>query len=223
MRIAVLGTGDVGRTVAAKFVEIGHEVQLGSRTATNAAAAAWAEACGPGATAATFAEAAAFAEIVLNCTAGAVSLAALTMAGEDNLAGKILVDVANPYDFSHGGLPVLFVCNTDCLAEQIQRAFPRSRVVKALNTLHCDVMVNPDLVTGQHTIFLAGNDDAAKKEVTRLVAGFGWTPERILDLGDLTAARAMEMLPPMAIRLTLLFDTPHFNLTVERAVDEVGS
>jgi predicted dinucleotide-binding enzyme len=219
MRIAVFGTGDVGRTVAGKLVELGHEVRLGSRTENNAAAAAWTAAAGAGASTGTFAQAAAFGDLVFNCTAGAASLTALTSAGEENLAGKILVDVANPYDFSHGGLPVLFVCNTDSLAERIQRAFPATRVVKCLNTLNCDVMVDPDLVHGRHTIFMAGDDAGAKQQVTELVGQFGWAPDRVLDLGDLTAARSMEMLPPLAIRLTLLFGTMHFNVTVERALE----
>jgi 8-hydroxy-5-deazaflavin:NADPH oxidoreductase len=219
MRIAVMGTGEVGRTIAGKLVRLGHEVRLGSRTANNAAAAAWVADNGSSASAGTFADAASFAEqMVFNCTAGAASLTALTMAGEDALADKVLVDVANAYDFSHGGLPILFVCNTDSLAERIQRMFPRTRVVKALNTLNCDVAVDPDLVSGKHTLFMAGDDAEAKRTVTRLLGDFGWSDDRILDLGDLTTARAMEMLPPMAIRLTLLFGTPHFNMTVERAV-----
>jgi 8-hydroxy-5-deazaflavin:NADPH oxidoreductase len=140
MKLAVLGTGIVGATIASKLVALGHEVRMGSRTTGNERAVAWAEEAGAGASEGTFADAATFGEVVFNCTAGTASLEALSAAGEENLAGKVLVDVANPLDFSQGMPPTLAVCNTDSLGEQIQRAFPDARVVKTLNTVNAEVM-----------------------------------------------------------------------------------
>jgi 8-hydroxy-5-deazaflavin:NADPH oxidoreductase len=202
VRIGVLGTGIVGRTIAAKLVELDHDVQVGSRTAKEDAV--------------TFADAAAHGELVFNCTAGETSLEALRMAEADNLADKILVDVANPLDFSHGMPPILAVCNADSLGEQIQRLFPRSKVVKALNTVNCNVMVDPALVPGEHHVFVCGNDEGAKDEVRELLASFGWPTDRIIDLGDITGARGTEMYLPLWLRLMGLEDTANFNIRVVR-------
>src|SRR5207248_2328906 len=117
------------------------------------------------------------------------SLDALGMAGGGNLAGKVLIDVSNPLDFSRGMPPVLAVCNDDSVAESIQREFPGARVVKSLNTVNADVMVTPDVVPGDHVMFVAGNDDEAKRQVTDLLESFGWPRERVVDLGDVTGAR----------------------------------
>lgn len=212
MRIGVLGTGVVGQTLAGKLVELGHEVKLGSRSATNEKAAKWVGERGARASQGTFADAAAFGEIVFNCTSGDVSLAALGAAGAANLAGKPLVDVANPLDFSTGRPPSLFVCNTDSLAEKIQATFPDARVVKALNTMNADVMVNPSLVPGPHDVFICGNDAAAKVVASELLRSFGW--KNIIDLGDLTGARGMEMILPVWLRLWGVLKTPHFNFHV---------
>lgn len=218
MRIGILGTGVVGRTLGTKLVAQGHEVRLGSRTAGNEKAVAWAAEAGAGASEGTFADAAAFGEVVLNCTAGVASLAALEAAGRGNLAGKVLVDVANPLDFSQGMPPTLAVCNTDSLAERIQRAFPEARVVKTLNTVTAALMVDPGVVPGEHEIFLSGDDLAAKGQVAGwLTEWFGWKPERIIDLGDLSSARATEMLLPLWLRLFRAFGTPLLNFHVQRA------
>ena len=171
MRIGVLGTGDVGRRLGSKLVSLGHEVKMGSRTAGNAKAAEWTKGNGSRASAGTFADAAKFAEVVFNCTAGSVSLEALKQAGAKNLGGKVLVDVANPLDFSKGMPPTLTVCNTDSLGEQIQRAFPDAKVVKALNTMGNEVMVNPGLVPGEHDTFVCGNDPQAKAKVVEISPG----------------------------------------------------
>ena len=135
MHIGVLGTGTVGRTLAQALVDRGHEVRMGARAAGNETAVAWAEQAGPLASEGSFADAAAFGELVFNATAGAGSLEALGSAGAEQLAGKVLIDVSNPLDFSKGMPPRLFVGNDDSLGEQIQRAFPDARVVKALNTV----------------------------------------------------------------------------------------
>lgn len=215
MRIAVLGTGVVGRTIGTKLVGLGHDVRMGSRTADNERAAAWARDAGPNASHGTHRDAAAFGEAVFNCTTGSGSLEALEEAGRENLAGKILIDVANPLDFSQGMPPCLTVCNTDSLAEQIQRAFPDTRVVKTLNTVNAGVMVDPSLVPGDHVLFLSGNDATSKTQVAVwLEQWFGWNRGNVIDLGDITAARAAEMLLPLWVRLYGLLGTPHFNINV---------
>jgi predicted dinucleotide-binding enzyme len=186
VKSGILGTGMVGKTIASKLVELGHEVRMGSRAAGNENAVAWATEAGEGASEGAFADAAGFGEIVFNCTAGVASLDALKAAGDTNLAGKLLIDVANPLDFSHGMPPSLSVCNTDSLGERIQRAFPATHVVKALNTVNCDVMVEPARVPGEHIVFVCGNDAEAKEKAVRLLSEFGWRVERVLDLGDIT-------------------------------------
>lgn len=214
MRIGVLGTGTVGRTLAGALLSRGHEVRLGSRTAGNEAAVAWAQSIGGPASEGTFADAAGFGELVFNATAGAASLAALEMAGAELLAGKVLVDVANPLDTSRGMPPTLTVANDDSLGEQIQRRFPEVRVVKALNTVTAALMVDPALVDGAHTVFVAGDDAAAKAEVGRLLASFGWPPGSIMDLGDITAARGTEMYMALWLRLWGATGTAVLNVEV---------
>lgn len=215
MNIGIFGTGMVGQTIGSKLIQVGHKVRMGSRTAENEKAAKWVAANGPRASYGTFADAAAFGEILFNCTAGAASLQALEMAGAANIKGKILIDVANPLDFSHGVPPSLAVCNTDSLGEQIQRAFPETRVVKTLNTVNCNVMVNPALVAGAHDMLLCGNDPEAKAVVTRILREwFGW--ESVLDLGDISAARALEMVLPLWVRLWAILQTPIFGFKVVR-------
>jgi predicted dinucleotide-binding enzyme len=215
MRVAVLGTGIVGRTLATKLVELGHEVRMGSRTPDNAAAAEWVAATGGSASQGTFADAAAFAELILNCTGGGVALEALTSAGEGNLEGKTLLDVSNALDFSKGRPPTLSVCNTDSVGEQIQRAFPDARVVKGLNTMNYEVMVDPAIVPGEHDVLICGNDEGAKAEVNELLQSFGWSSERILDLGDITSARGLEMYVVLWLRLAGAFGT-RLNIHVVR-------
>jgi predicted dinucleotide-binding enzyme len=197
MRIGVLGTGTVGRTIAAKLRELGHDVLVGSRSA--------------GDDAVPFADAAAHGELVFNCTAGAASLEALGAAGEENLTDKVLVDVTLPLDFSQGSPPRLFVCNDDSLGEQIQRAFPEARVVKTLNTVNAAVMVEPIPDTN---LFVCGNEEEAKAQVGELLQSFGWPPDAIIDLGDISNARGTEMYLPLWIRLMGALGTAHFNITV---------
>ncbi len=216
MRIGVLGTGMVGKAIATKLVGLGHEVMMGSRTADNEQAAEWVAGAGSGARQGTFAEATGFGELLVNCTSGAGSLEALGSAGVESLAGKVLIDVANPLDFSQGMPPSLLVSNTDSLGEQIQRTFPDAQVVKTLNTMNCEVMVNPARVPGEHDVFVAGNDDAAKATVRELLASFGWEAERIVDLGDITAARGTEMYVALWLRLLSALQTGDFNIKVVR-------
>jgi predicted dinucleotide-binding enzyme len=218
MKIGILGTGVVGTTIGTKLVQLGHQVMLGSRTADNPKGTEWAKGAGGNASTGTFADAATFGEILLNCTAGMGSLEALGMAGEENMRGKILIDISNPLDFSKGFPPTLSVCNTDSLGEQIQRAFPETKVVKALNTMTCTVMVNPSLVPGDHNVFLSGNDAGAKDQVASLLTEwFGWKRENIIDLGDITTARGPEMTLPIWLRLMGAMQTPFFNTHVVAA------
>lgn len=216
MRIGVLGTGMVGRAIATKLADLGHEVKMGSRTAANESAAEWVASAGAGASQGTFADAAAHGELVFNCTAGEASLAALESAGAENLAGKVLVDVSNALDHSRGMPPGLFTSSFDSLGEQIQRAFPDTRVVKALNTVNCEVMVEPSKVPGEHDVFLCGDDEAAKARVVELLQSFGWPLERVVDLGDLSSARGMEAYLLLWIRLWGALGTGHFNVRVVR-------
>lgn len=213
MRIGVLGTGVVGKTIATKLVALGHEVTMGSRAADNEDATKWAAGAGRGAGHGTFADAAASAELIVNCTAGVGSLDALHAAGEENLAGKALIDVANPLDFSQGMPPSLFVSNTDSLGERIQREFPEAKVVKTLNTMRCDVMVDPARVAGDHNVFMCGNDDA-KPEVRELLGSFGWPEESIIDLGDISASRGTEGYLPLWLRIMGALGTADFNIKV---------
>lgn len=218
MRIGVLGTGTVGKVIGSALIAQGNQVRMGSRTADNPVASAWASEAGPDASHGTFADAAGFGALVFNCTAGVASLAALELAGAENLKGKILIDVANPLDFSKGMPPSLTVCNTDSLAEQIQRALPQTRVVKALNTMNCKIMVDRSLVPGEHNVLLSGNDADAKKAVAKwLGEWFGWRAEDIIDLGEITSARGAEMVLPIWVQLFGKFGNADFNFRIVRA------
>ena len=225
MRIGVLGTGTVGRTVGGKLAEVGHEVVLGTRDPAALASrtekspmepesfADW-HAAHPDIPAATFSEAAAHGELLVLALNGAGTLEALRSAGAQNLQGKTILDITNPLDFSRGMPPSLFVSNTDSLAEQVQRAFPSANVVKSLNTVTARVMVEPGMLAdGEHTMFVAGDDVSAKAEVVTLLRdGFGW--KHVLDLGDLSGARAMEMYMPLWLRLFSSLGTPFVNVRV---------
>jgi len=217
MKIAVLGTGDVGQTIGSRLVELGHEVKLGSRTAGNEKAGAWMKKAGAKASTGTFADAAAFGEVIFNCTLGGASLEALKAAGEANLGTKVLVDVANPLDFSKGFPPSLSICNTDSLAETLQRAFPRVRVVKALNTMNCNLMVNPRLLPESHHTYLSSNDAGAKETARGLLRQFGWKDEEILDLGDLSSARGTEQVLPLWVRIYGATKNGAFNFKIVTA------
>ncbi len=228
MKIAVLGTGMVGQALAGTLSELGHEVKVGTRNveATTARTetdylgnppfAVWREAH-PNVRLEAAADAAADAELIVNATNGEGSIAMLESAGEENLAGKVLIDIANPLDFSQGRPPSLFVSNTDSLGEQIQRRFPQARVVKALNTMNCEVMVDPARVPGEHDVFLCGEDERAKQQVPKLLRSFGWPAERIRDLGGISSARGTEMYVALWLRLWGAVGTGYFNIAVVRA------
>jgi 8-hydroxy-5-deazaflavin:NADPH oxidoreductase len=230
MDIGIIGSSTVAQTLAAKLLELGHSVMVSSRDTSQAkdrgargtlpsadAFAAAQRELGRQAAAGSFADAAAHGEVVLNATAGGHSLEALGAGGAQNLAGKILVDVANALDFSHGMPPTLLLCNTDSLAERIQEAFPDARVVKALNTANATVMVDPGQFDEPTAMFVAGNDQQAKDWVRTelLESWFGW--RQVLDVGDITAARGLEMWMPLWLRLMSATGTPAFNLRIVTA------
>ncbi len=215
-RFGVLGTGVVGQTIASRLVSLGHEVTMGSREAGNKKAVDWAAEAGDLAHEGSFADAAAFGEILVNATAGTATLEVLSQAGDEALAGKTLLDVSNALDFSRGFPPRLSVVNDDSLAEQIQRAHPAVRVVKTLNTVTADVMVDPSRVPGSHNVFVSGNDEGAKAQAKEVLTSFGWPDEDVIDLGDLTAARALEMYLPLWLRLMQAGGSPYFNIKVLR-------
>ncbi len=219
MRIGVLGTGTVGETVASKLVEIGHEVKMGSREDGNEKAVAWVSGAGENASEGTFADAASFGELVVNATAGMHALEALNSAGAKNLAGKTLLDISNPLDFSQGMPPTLSVVNDDSLAEQIQREFPDAKVVKGLNTLTTSVMVDPSSLGEGTNLFICGDDSGAKAQVIELLETFGWLSGDILDVGDISAARGTEMYLPLWLRLMGALGTAKFNIKVVRGED----
>lgn len=214
MRIGVLGTGTVGQAIAGRLVELGHEVRMGSRRAGNEKAVAWAARAGDAAGEGTFADAARFGEVIVNATNGAASIDALTAAGADNLAGKILIDVSNHLDFSRGMPPTVGLGLDDSLGERIQAAFPDAKVVKSLNTMNADVMVRPSTVPGSHTVFVCGNDAEAKEHTGHILRAFGWPPSDIMDLGDLTAARGCELYVALWVRLWGATGTGHLNVKV---------
>jgi predicted dinucleotide-binding enzyme len=228
MKIGVFGTGVVGQVIAEKLDGLGHEVMLGTRDVQQSLARESKDGMGrpplkewlaahPQVKLGIFAEAAAHGQLLVNATSGGGALEALKLAGEQNLGGKTMLDISNPLDFSKGFPPSLSVCNTDSLGEQLQRAFPRLRVVKGLNTLTCTLMVAPRMLPEQHHLFLCGNDAGAKAEVRELLASFGWAEEEMIDLGGITNARGTEQLLPIWVRLYGALKSPMFNFRIVRA------
>ena len=213
MKIGILGTGMVGKAIGTKLVQLGHNVKMGSRTANNEKAGEWVKTSGANASQGTFADAAAFGELLFNCTSGMASIDALKLAGAENMNGKVLIDISNPLDFSRGMPPTLTVCNSDSLGEQIQRAYSQVKVVKTLNTVNCNIMVKPSLVPGSHDVFVSGNDAGAKAKATDILKNwFGW--KTVIDLGDITTARGTEMMMAIWIRLMGTFQSPNFNYKI---------
>jgi len=212
MKIGVLGTGITGQTIASKLVQLGHDVIMGSRDEANPKAVAWAKDEGHKALYGTFANAAAYGEIIFNCTLGPASLDALRMAGAENLKGKILIDTSNPINkFTDPW--TLTVCNADSLGEQIQRIFPETKVVKTLNTVNANVMIDPEKLIGRTQVFVSGNDIEAKAQVVMILRDwFGW--KEILDLGDITSSRGVEMYLVLWQGLRKVLPEQRFNIKV---------
>jgi predicted dinucleotide-binding enzyme len=221
----VLGTGTVGQTLAAKLVSLGHEVRMGtrdveasrSRTEPGGAGATplveWL-AANPTVELATFHDAIAASDVLINATIGSASVEVLALGDPADLDGKILLDIGNPLDFSSGDLD-LSVGITDSLGETLQRTYPALRVVKSLNTVTAAVMVDPTIVGGgDHTMFVASNYDSAKSEVTMLLHSFGWRD--VVDLGDISGSRGMEAILVLWLRATQTLGGPIFNVKLVR-------
>ncbi len=227
MKISILGTGIVGQTIAAKMTELKHKVFMGTREATVTSSRMqtnpmsgrsfpdW-HIANPGVSLVNYQDLPGDTDIFINATGGHGSIKALESVGHTKLEHKVILDIANPLDFSQGMPPSLYICNTDSLAEQIQKEFPGSHVVKSLNTMNCFIMVNPGLVKGNHTVFMSGNDREAKAMVKTLLEEIGWNAMNILDLGDITTARGTEMLLPVWLRLWGALGTADFNFHIVR-------
>jgi predicted dinucleotide-binding enzyme len=212
MQIGVLGSGITGQTIATKLIQLGHEVMLGSRDEANPPAVAWAKDAGQQALYGTFMNAAAFGEILFNCTLGSASLAALEQAGEENLRGKVLIDTSNPLDRTTD-MWTLTVCNTDSLGEQIQRAYPETKVIKTLNTVNANVIVDPAKLLERTHVFVSGNDIEAKATVVRILRDwFGWRD--IIDLGGIETSRSVEMYVLLWHSLRNAISSQRFNIKV---------
>ena len=210
MQIAILGTGAVGPALGKAFSAAGHRVTVGTRDPEQTRARdEWAEIDLPLAAYGDL-----DAEVFINATNGRGSLSALQAVG-DALNGKVVIDASNALDFSQGFPPSLFVSNTDSLAEQLQRELPEARLVKMFNTVANQVMINPRGLTDDSTIFVAGNDPAAREMAASLAADLGWSD--VFDLGDLTAARGLEMYLPLWVRIFAQLGRPEFNIKLVRA------
>jgi hypothetical protein len=230
MKIAIIGTGIVGKTIASKLAELNHDVMMGTRNVSDKLASTATDNYGnppfgewiktnSKIKLGSFAEAAAFGELVVNATNGSNSITALILAGTKNLAGKVLIDIANPLDFSNGMPPSLLpgLNNTNSLAEEIQKTFPDTMVIKTLNTMWCGLMVNPNLVgNGDHINFISGNNSEAKNKVIKLLNQFGWLDKNILDIGDITGARATESLLPIWLKVMGVTKNGAFNFKLVR-------
>jgi predicted dinucleotide-binding enzyme len=230
MKIAIIGTGVVGKTIASKLVELSHNVMIGTRNVSEKMASTEKDIYGnppfsewlksnSKVRLGSFAEAAAFGELVVNATNGGNSVTALILAGAKNLAGKVLIDIANPLDFSNGMPPRLLqgLNNTNSLGEEIQKTFPDTMVVKTLNTMWCGLMINPNLIgKGDHVNFISGNSEEAKTRVKKLLNELGWSDKNILDLGDITGARGTESLLSLWLRVNGVIKTGAFNFRIVR-------
>lgn len=228
MKIAVLGTGMVGRALSAKLTALGHKVAIGTRDVENTLSERESDFYGnppfsnwqnenPGVDLQTFSNAAMSAEILFLCTPGAVAMRVAALAGAESLRGKVLIDITNGLVFSdENSSPSLQPVNTDSVAEQLQRKFPAAKVVKAMNTIDHELMINPTFLEGNHSVFLCGDDQAAKDLTEKILKGFGWKTDQIIDLGSLVQARAMEMHALLWWRLYQILGTPKFNIEIRR-------
>lgn len=218
MKIAILGTGAVGQTIGTALINKGHEVMLGSRTATNEKAVAWTASNGANASNGTFADAAAFGELLFICLNGNGTVNALQTAGTENFNNKVVIDLTNPLDFSKGMPPSLLpqYCNTWSLGEEIQKQLPAAHVVKALNTVTANLMVDANRVNnGHHNLFICGNDKDAKQRVKDFLAdNFNWRKELILDMGAIETSRLTEAIVPFWVGVMQVEKTPMFNYLI---------
>lgn len=215
-KIGILGTGIVGQTIGSKLIELGYLVKMGSRTANNEKASEWVSKSGNNASQGTFADASAFGDIIFLCTKGDVTIDILKLANPENFKGKTVIDISNPLDFSKGMPPSLIPAftNTYSLGEEVQKTIPSGNVVKTLNIVNCEVMVNAKKSGGDPTMFVSGNSKEAKEETIGILKQFGWND--IIDLGDITTARGTEMLLPIWLRTWIATQNGHFAFKVVR-------
>jgi len=223
MKIAILGTGGVGRAFATRLTGLGHQVTIGTRDVAKTLEKEGDNSfknflsTNPGVKLDTFAGAAAFGEMVINVSKGENTVDVLKAAGSVNLNGKILIDISNPLDFSKGMPPSLIpsLSNTNSLGEELQRLLPETKVVKTLNTMWNGLMLNPSLIgNGDHVNYICGNDADAKKKVLGFLNELGWKNESVLDLGDITAARATEATLPIWLRVYGAKQSGAFNFKI---------
>jgi 8-hydroxy-5-deazaflavin:NADPH oxidoreductase len=199
MRVGILGSGGVGQALGTAFAERGHQVTIGSKTPEKPELVAWKRATGHDAATATFSETARSGEIVVLCCLGSAADAVIDLAGPSNFDGKLLIDVTNALDFSNGMPPGLFVGVTDSLGERVQRKLPKARVVKCFNIVPNSVMAHPQLPGGTADMIIAGNDAAAKTQVTEILRSFGWSGA--IDIGGIEGARWLEAMVPLWVRV----------------------
>lgn len=223
MKITILGTGGVGKAFAVRLAELGHTITVGTRDVVKTLDDSGEKGfktfldANPKIKLANFKEAATSGELLINVTKGAYTLDALKRAGAEAMAGKVLIDISNPLDFSKGMPPCLIpeLSNTNSLGEEIQKLFPKTKVVKTLNTMWNGLMLNPSLIgNGDHVNYLCGNDSEAKKQVVAFLNELGWKNESLLDLGDLTAARATEATLPIWLRVYGAKQSGAFNFKI---------
>jgi len=215
-KIGILGTGMVGESIGTKLIELGYEVRMGSRTANNEKAMEWASKNGDRASTGTFNDAASFGELIVVCTKGDATVSVARSINPDLVKGKIIIVISNPLDFSKGMPPFLIpeLTNTNSLGEEVQKILSLANVVKTLDTVNCQIMVNPNKLSGPQTMFIAGNNSEAKKQVGELLEKFGWN--EIVDLGDITGARATEMMMPIWIRIMVTTNNVQFGFKIVR-------
>jgi predicted dinucleotide-binding enzyme len=214
-KIAILGTGAVGKTIGSKLISLGYTVKMGSRTANNEKATEWVTKNGNNASHGTFEDAIKFGELVFICSKGEFVLDILKMAGVENFKNKTVIDISNPLDFSKGMPPSLFICNTNSLGEEVQKLLEGANVVKTLNIVNCEVMVDAKKCGGDATMFVSGNNADAKTEVKSILNQFGWND--IIDLGDITNARGQEQLLPIWVRTWVATGNGHFAFKIVRS------
>ena len=222
MIISILGTGMVGQSLAQKLQSLGHEIYMGTRDAektkartevNNMTGKSFADWLGANSDIRLrdYAELPDASDLFINASNGEASIKALQAVGKDKLKNKVILDLANPLDFSQGFPPSLSISNTNSLAESIQKEFAESKVVKSLNTMNYELMMNPSKIKGDHSVFLSGNDENAKSRVKGLLQEIGWPEQNIFDLGDISTARGTEMMLPIWLRLYAVLGHSNFN------------
>jgi len=223
MKIGILGTGGVGKAFATRLTGLGHDVTVGTRNVSTTLEKEGDTSFknflskNPKVKLGTFSDAAAFGEMAINVTLGANTMDVIKATDVNNLKGKILIDISNPLDFSKGMPPSLIpeLSNTNSVGEELQKHFPDTKVVKTLNTMWNGLMINPSLVAdGEHVNYICGNDADAKKKVIHFLNELGWKNESILDLGDITGARAMEATLPIWLRVYGAKQSGAFNFKI---------